>query len=155
MIFSDRGIDDSTMLRLIAKILRGNTDKVKGFKVKTFNGVALLPYEDVIQFAETLATEMAEGNYEKLQRCETCGNFSYPGKKGAPGWCTPKNYDHTKNTTDYCSGWTPMTEQQEYTRRKVNELGPLQTQRAGDGSEDSTERDRPAPGTKAKRRSGS
>lgn len=149
MMFSDKGVDYATMLRLIAKILRGNTTKVKGFKVKTINGVVLLPYEDVVNFAETLANEIAEGNYEKLNRCETCGNFGYPGKRGAPGWCSPKGNSHTKNLDDYCSGWVPMTEQQEYTRRRVNEFTSLQTQRAGDESEDSSEGNRPAPGTKA------
>ena len=149
MIFSDKRIDDSTMLRLIAKILRGNTDKVKGFKVKTINGVALLPYDDVIKFVETLAEEMAEGNYDEINRCETCGNFGYPGKRGAPGWCSPKGNTPNKNLKDYCSGWIPMTEQQEYTRRKINEFTPLQTQRAGDELEDSSEGNRPTLGTKA------
>lgn len=149
MIFSDKGVDDSTMLKLIAKILRGNTDKVKGFKVKTINGVVLIPYDDVIKFADTLAEKMAEGDYNEINPCETCGNFGYPGKIGAPGWCSPKGNSHSKNLKDYCSGWTPMTEQQEYTRRRLNEFTSLQTQRAGNESEDSFEGNRPAPGTKA------
>ena len=137
MILKNKGVLDSTMLKVVAKVLKNNTSGVKGFKLKTPNGVATVTYKEIIQFVETLSEEMANGNYDELRKCSTCGNFNHPGRKGGKGWCFPKEFTSFRKVNDYCSGWIPMTKEQEYLRRKSNEFGALQTKRAGNGSEDS------------------
>lgn len=137
MILKNKGVLDSTMLKIVARVLKNNTSGVKGFKLKTSNGVATVTYKEIIQFVETLANEMDKGNYDELHKCATCSKFSYPGKKGGKGCCFPKEFTSFRSVDDHCSLWEPMTKEQEYVRRKVNEFGSLQTKRAGDGSEDS------------------
>ena len=110
------------MMKIVAKILKNNTSGVKGFKLKTLKGPATVTYEEIIQFVEILAEEMAKGNYDELRKCETCGNFSYPGKLGTRGSCFPKEFTSFRKLTDYCSGWVPMTKEQENTRRSVREF---------------------------------
>ena len=139
MILKDKGVLDSTMLKIVAKVLKTNTSGVKGFKLKTLKGPTTVTFEEVIQFVETLADEMSKGNYAELKKCETCGNYSYPGKKGARGTCFPKEFTSFRRVDEHCSQWVPMTKEQEYTRRKVREFFTLQTKRTGDGSEDSQE----------------
>ena len=137
MILKNKGVLDSTLLKMVAKVLKENP-RTKGFKVKTIRGVATITHEELIQFVEALAEEIKQGNYDQLNKCETCGNFSHPGKRGAKGCCFPKNFTSFRKVTDYCSNWTPMTEEQKYIRRKTNEqFGQLQTKRAGDGSKNS------------------
>lgn len=138
MILKEKGILDSTMVKIIAKILRDNP-QTKGFKVNTLKGTVVLTYEEIVKFAETLSEEMNKGNYDEIRKCSTCGNFSYPGRKGAKGCCFPKEFTSFRKVNDYCSQWVPMTTEQQYIRRRMNELRTLQTERAGDGSEDSKE----------------
>lgn len=140
MILKDKGVLDSTMMKVVARVLKNNTSGVKGFKLKTLRGVVNVTYDEIVQFVETLAEEMSKGNYDKLRKCDTCGNFSYPGRKGAKGCCFPKEFTSFRKTEDYCSQWIPMNAEQKYIRRRMlesNEFGTLQTQRAGDGSENS------------------
>lgn len=138
MILEDKGVLDSTMLKIVAKILRENPPRQKGFKVKTLEGTAVVTQQDILYFVSALADEVQKGNYEQLKKCETCGNFGYPGRKGEKGWCSPKTPTSFRKVNDHCSQWIPMTKEQEYTRRKLRgELGTLQTKRAGNGSKDS------------------
>lgn len=121
MVLKDKGVSDTTMLKIIAKVLKDHSASIKGFKLKVSGEVVTVTPEDMIQFAEGLKEELSQGDYVKICRCSTCGNFNYPGKKGERGWCMPKETTSFRKTTDYCSGWTPMTEQQANTRRKINE----------------------------------
>lgn len=137
MILENKGVLDNTLLKMVAKVLK-DTPRTKGFKVKTLDGVVTITYEELIQFVEKLAEEIANGNYDQLNKCATCGYYSYPGKKGGKGWCCPKNFTSSRRNDDYCSQWTPMTAEQEYIRRKVDgQFGQLQTKRAGNGSKNS------------------
>lgn len=140
MILQNKGVLDSTMLRVVARVLKNNTSGVKGFKLKALHGSTTVTFDEIVKFVETLADEIAKGNYDELRKCATCGNFSYPGKKGGNGCCFPKEFSSSRKVDDYCSRWLPMTKEQEYTRKKVkelNEFGALQTKRAGNGSADS------------------
>lgn len=138
MILKKKGVLDSTVLKMVSRVLKETTPTRKGFKVKTLRGEAVVTHEELIQFVDKLAEEIQQGNYDKLRKCETCGNFGYPGRKGAKGWCSPKDYSSFRKPEDYCSQWIPMTEQQKHTRRVLRgESGTLQTERAGNGSKDS------------------
>jgi hypothetical protein len=137
MILENKGVLDNILLKMVAKVLK-DSPRTKGFKIKTLDGVVTITHEELIQFVEKLAEEIAKGNYDKLSKCSTCGNFSYPGRKGGRGWCSPKNFTSFRKKDDYCSQWIPMTEEQKYVRRKLDEqFGQLQTKRAGNGSKNS------------------
>ena len=120
MILKDKGISDSTMLSLITKLLKRDTT-TKGFKVKGVDGVQPVTYAEVIQFVETLSQQVREGTYREIHKCDTCRYFSGP-PSGSRGACFPENFTSSRVKNDYCSGWAPMTPEQEQTRRKINAL---------------------------------
>lgn len=123
MILKEKGIPDSTMLSLVAKLLRRDTT-TKGFKVKGVDGVQPVTYDEVVQFVETLSQQVKEGQYREVNHCDTCRYFSGT-PMGSRGACFPDNFTSSRVKKDFCSGWTPMTPEQEQTRRKINAL--LQT----------------------------
>ena len=135
MLLKDKGITDSTMLSLVAKLLKRDTT-TKGFKVKGVDGVQPVTYAEVIQFVETLAQCMREGSYREVRLCMNCRYFD-KAPLSPTGRCYPDDTLRTKAKNDYCSGWAPMTPEQVYTRRRIHEL--LQGKRVGDDPEDSTE----------------
>lgn len=120
MLFKSKGISDATVLRLVAQILKKN-QTAKGYKVKTKDGEQRLTAEEVVKFVQALATRLDDGRYGVIRRCDTCGNFSRSGKMGKRGWCHPKEHSLFRNRTDYCSGWIPMTPEQQHIKERVNE----------------------------------
>ncbi len=136
MLMKKKGIPDKTMMSLITKLLKRDTT-TKGFKIKGVDGVQPVAYSEVVQFAERLTQLIAQGEYAQINKCDTCGNFD-AAPRSSKGCCFPKNPTCSRTKKDYCSNWIPMDESQKYFRRKIHEL---QTKRAGDGSEDSTQGD--------------
>jgi hypothetical protein len=135
MILKDKGIPDSTMMSLIAKVLKRDTT-TKGFKVKGVDGIQAIAYSEVVQFAEELAHLMKKNDYKRVRTCETCRYFN-SAPRNSRGVCFPENITSSRLKTDYCSGWKPMTPEQEQLRRKINEL--IQAKRVRDDSENSSE----------------
>ena len=127
MILQDKGISDATALKMVRKLLakhRSNT----GFRLNTKNGTVTVTYDDLIQFVGILANKASCGEYGELRMCTTCGNFNRSGKYQHMGWCSPKEHTLTRKTTDHCSRWVPMTEQQKHTKERIDEhFGSLQT----------------------------
>lgn len=120
MILKDKGIPDSTVLKLVSKLLaRGQYGK--GFKLKTKNGERTMTYDEVIAFVDALAERMKHNEYAVIHRCDTCGNFSRPGVKGKRGCCFPKKHTCFRYPTDYCSGWQPMSEEQKRLKEALDE----------------------------------
>ena len=111
MILKDKDIPDSTVLKLVSTLLR-RSQAGKGFRLKTKKGEKTLTYDEVIAFVDELAERMNRREYIKVRRCDTCGNFNRPGIKGGLGCCFPKNFTCSRLSTDYCSGWIPMSEEQ-------------------------------------------
>lgn len=148
MLFKNKGISDATVLRIVSKILK-ECPASKGFRVNTPEGKKTLTHQEIIKFIDALAVRLEDGRYGVIRRCDTCGNFSRSGKMGKRGSCFPKVRSLFRSKTDYCSGWIPMNPEQKYIKEKVNEHFKLQTKRAGDGSKDSNESNRPAHGRKA------
>lgn len=113
MIFRDKGIPDSTVLKVVATLLKRG-EATKGFRVKTLHGKRVLTHDEVIQFVEELAQRLDEGSYGAIRRCSTCGNFNRSGKANTRGWCSPKEFTSFRKTNEYCSRWIPMTPEQQY-----------------------------------------
>lgn len=126
MILKNKDIPDATVLKLVAKQLRNN-QTAKGFKMKTKKGVRTLTFEEVVEFIDTLASQLESGQYGEIRRCDTCGNFRRSGQKGRRGWCTPTTHTCYKSPTEYCSGWVPMSPEQIRLKEKLNEHFRTQT----------------------------
>lgn len=120
MLFKNKGVSDSTVLKIVSKILRDN-ESTKGFRVSTSKGKATLTYAEIIKFVDALAERLADGRYGVIRRCDTCGNFSRSGRKGRKGWCSPKDCNLYRANDEYCSKWIPMTKEQQYTKEVINE----------------------------------
>ena len=104
-------VSHATMLKLTTHILKGIPNKK--FRVKASDGsTQIVTTADVIAFIQELPKES--------RVCNTCGNFNASGK-GDRGWCSPKTFTSSRGVKDYCSGWTPMSEEQRKIRRAVYE----------------------------------
>lgn len=121
MLFKNKGISDATAVKLLVKGLKSNPSPVKGFKVTTPEGKKTVTYGELIKFAEALALRLEDGRYGVIRRCDTCGNFSRSGKAGKRGWCHPKEHTQSRDKTEYCSKWIPMTPEQKRIKETVNE----------------------------------
>ena len=126
MLFKNKGIPDATVLKIVSKILKDN-EPTKGFRVNTPKGKAILSYKEIIQFLDALALRLEDGRYGVIRRCDTCGNFSRSGRKGRKGWCSPKDCNLCRDSTEYCSKWTPMTKEQQHIKEAINEHHRTQT----------------------------
>ena len=139
MLFKSKGIPDATVLKIVSKILKDSTP-TKAFRVNTSDGKKTLSYEEIIKFIDALAVRLEDGRYGVIRRCDTCGNFSPSGQKGRRGCCSPKEHTLFREPTEYCSKWVPMTKEQKHIKEVLDgHFKSLQTKRAGDGSEDSSE----------------
>lgn len=110
----DKLIPNKTLMKLAAQIVRKS-----GSKKYKVNGT-LITTEEIVEQLIKVSEGFEKGKYQRIKLCKTCGNFSYSGK-GGRGCCFPKNFTCSKSSTDFCSGWTPMTAEQKEVRRKVNE----------------------------------
>lgn len=117
MILKNKGVNDSTVLKLVSFLLKKNQSG-KSYKVKTTEGTVTLKYEDIVGFVDELAKLLENGRYGVIHRCRTCGNFNPSGKGGKRGWCQPQNRSLFRNVTDHCSNWVPMTKEQ----RQIKEV---------------------------------
>lgn len=135
-MMENRWASEKTLLKLVANILR-KSPMAKGYKVKTLNGVEKITAEELIQFVEYLAEALHTGEYGRIQRCKTCGRFDPDWCGRGRGWCP--EFVAYKTNRDFCSAWTPLTEQQkeQRKRRQSFELGQVQTKRAGNSSKNS------------------
>lgn len=127
MLFKKKCIQDDTAIRLVAHILKKQPSK--SYKVKTSNGDRVVSTEELVKFLEALAERLHDGRYGVIRRCDTCGNFSRSGKLGKRGWCSPKKHSLFRDKTDYCSGWIPMSPEQEHIKERIDEhFESLQTE---------------------------
>ena len=126
MLFKKKSIPDATALRMVAKLLK-RQPATKGFNLKTNSGYKTVSYDELIKFVEALADRLDDGRYGEIRRCDTCGNFSRSGGRKSMGACFPKNYSSGKKTTDYCSGWIPMNEEQKHIKKRMDEHFAVQT----------------------------
>ena len=114
-----KDIPDETMMKLISHILRNN--HLKKYKVKTKNGIKIVTPDDIIAFSAKMAKSLENKDYGEIKKCATCGCFSAPDRDGR-GCCFPKDFTSSKHSTDYCSKWIPMTEDQKAVRKKLYTL---------------------------------
>lgn len=119
MILANKEISDATALKMVSKLLR-RSQPTKGFRVKTRSGEKTLTYDELLQFVDDLATRLDEGSYGVIHRCDTCGNFSRPGRINQRGCCFPKKLTSFRNREDFCSMWIPMDENQKYLKEKMD-----------------------------------
>lgn len=120
MILKDKDIPDSTVLKLVSKLLARNKAG-KGFRLKTKKGDKTITYDEVIDFVDKLAEHLQRREYIRVRRCDTCGNFNRPGLKGGRGCCFPKDFTCSRVSTDYCSGWIPMSAEQKRLKEAIDE----------------------------------
>lgn len=135
MIMSKKGIPDTTMLKLVSKILK-RADLPKGFKIKGKWDTKTITREELIEFVEALTEELDKGGYGVINRCATCGNYGHPGRKDRKGLCPSHDGSNLKYMSDFCSYWKPMTKEQIKVRESIDELFKPQNERIGDVSED-------------------
>lgn len=120
MILRSKSISDAKALKMVAKLLRKHPSN-KGFRLKTITGDKTVTYDELIEFVEELAKRLAEGSYQEVYTCNTCGNYSRSGKYANLGACFPKEFTSTRKSTDYCSGWVPMDKEQQRTKESMDE----------------------------------
>lgn len=120
MVLKEKGIPDSTMLKLVTKIVK-KSQTAKGYRIKLPEGDVRVTAEEVVLFLEGLSNSVSGKSPEQIRYCETCGNFSRSGKIGKRGWCSPSKLSAFKNNTDYCSGWVPMSPEQKKIKEKIDE----------------------------------
>lgn len=120
MILKHKDISDATALKMVSTLLRKQQSS-KGFKVNTRKGTRTVTYDELIKFVDVLAKRLDSGRYCEVHRCTTCGNFNRSGKTNKRGWCFPQEHTSTRLSTDYCSRWVPMTEQQKHIKERMDE----------------------------------
>lgn len=127
MILKDKGIPDALVLKLVSTLLRRNQTG-KGFRLKTKKGERTMTYDEIIAFVDELAERMKSDEYIEVRRCNTCGNFSRSGVRGMRGSCFPKHFTSFRSNNDFCSGWTPMSEEQKRLKEALDERFKIQTE---------------------------
>lgn len=136
MIMHQKGIPDTTLLKLVSKILK-KADLPKGFKIKGRWDTKTITREELIEFVDALTEELNTGGYGVIRRCQTCGNYGHPGRKSMRGLCPSHEGSNLKYIDDFCSYWKPMTKEQIRVRESIDELFKSQNERIGDVPEDS------------------
>lgn len=122
----DHEVPEYLVLKLVSTLLKRNP-ACKGFKLKTKKGYKTMTFDEVVAFVDELADSMKRNEYIAVRRCDTCGNFSRAGVRGARGSCFPKHFTSFRHNDDFCSGWTPMSEEQKRLKEALNERFKIQT----------------------------
>lgn len=143
MILFEKGIPDTTIMKLVSKLLR-RSNLPKGFKIKTLSGVQTITSEELIGFVDSLAEGLEKGDYGVIRRCDTCGNYGHPGRKNKRGLCPSHEGSFLKYPTDFCSSWKPMTKEQQKMKERIDEVFKIQNERSRNAPKSSKKRNRPA-----------